>query len=219
MTLTLSWGAFPKPPFAPFLDQQCVLHNNKAEFMSTGPDRGAEASGADAWSTEVYDELRRMARYHFARLPPGQTLQATALVHEAWLKLGGAGQHWENRAHFFGAAAQAMRQILVDQARRKAAGRHGAGQERVELTESKIVGGAPDDQLLAVNDALDRLAAHDAAKADLVKLRFFVGLTLGEAAEVLGISEPTAKRYWTYAKAWLFRELRGERGFGTEASE
>jgi RNA polymerase sigma factor (TIGR02999 family) len=160
------------------------------------------------WSTQLHDELRLLAACKLARLPPGQTLQATALVHEVWLKLGGSNQHWQSRAHFFGAAAQAMRQILIDQARRNAAARHGGGQQRVELTESKIIGGAPDDQLLAVNEALDRLAAHDSVKAELVKLRYFVGLSLAEAAEALGVSEPTTKRYWTYAKAWLYREMK-----------
>ena len=160
-----------------------------------------------SWPTELHDELRRLAASHLARLPPGQTLQATALVHEAWLKLGGSDQRWQGRAHFFAAAAQAMRQILIDQARRKAAAKHGGGRQRVELTESKIIGGAADEQLLAVNEALDRLAAHNATKAELVKLRYFVGLSLKEAAEALGVSEPTAKRYWTYAKAWLYREI------------
>ena len=174
----------------------------------------SERSGPDTvstWSTQLYDELRQIAANQLARQPPGQTLQATALVHEAWLRLGGSDQRWQNRAHFFGAAAQAMRQILIDQARRKAAVRHGGGQERVELNESKLIGGAPDEQLLEINEALDRLAAHDAVKAELVKLRFFVGLPLAEAAEVLGVSEPTAKRYWTYARAWLFREIAAQR--------
>ena len=177
-------------------------------------DRGEKTrpDEVSTWSTELCHELRRMAANQLARQPPGHTLQATALVHEAWLKLGGGDQRWQSRAHFFGAAAQAMRQILIDQARRKAAIRHGGGQERVDLNESKIIGGAPDEQLLEVNEALDRLAAHDAVKAELVKLKYFVGLSLGEAAEVLGVSEPTAKRYWTYARAWLFRELRRERG-------
>jgi RNA polymerase sigma factor (TIGR02999 family) len=178
-----------------------------------------EASNADlrqeevhAWTTRIYGELRQLAAVQLSRQPPGQTLQATDLMHEAWLKLGGSEQRWKNRAHFFGAAAQAMRQILIDQARRKAAMRHGGGHERIDLTESQIMGGAPDDQLLEVNEALARLAAHDATKAELVKLRYFVGLTLEEAAEVLGFSEPTAKRYWTYARAWLYRELRREQG-------
>ncbi|HXG48994.1 MAG TPA: ECF-type sigma factor [Methylomirabilota bacterium] len=160
------------------------------------------------WWTQQYDQLRQMAAQRLARQPPGQTLQATALVHEAWLRLGGNDQHWANRAHFFAAAAQTMRQILIDQARHKAAARHGGGQHRVALTESRIIAGASEDRLLAVNEALDRLAVRDPAKAELVKLRYFVGLTLGEAADVLGISEATAKRRWTYARAWLYREIK-----------
>jgi RNA polymerase sigma factor (TIGR02999 family) len=176
--------------------------------MSGEPNNRVDEGEAVTWSTQLHDELRRLAASKLARLPPGQTLQATALVHEAWLKLGGGDQCWQSRAHFFGAAAEAMRQILVDQARRKAARRHWGGQQRVELTESKIICGAPEDKLLAVHEALDRLAAHDAAKAELVKLRYFVGLSLEEAAEALGISRPTASRHWAYAKAWLFRELK-----------
>ena len=177
-------------------------------------EEGVEKPDQDAvstWSTRIHQELRQLAAHQLSRQSPGQTLQATALVHEAWLKLGAGTTRWQNRARFFGAAAQAMRQILIDQARRKAAARHGGGQERVELTDSRIVGGAPDEQLLEINEALDRLAAHDAVKAELVKLRYFVGLSLAEAAEVLGVSEPTANRYWTYARAWLYRELRCER--------
>ena len=183
--------------------------------MAEAPDAKIRQNSIGTWNTELYDELRRMATNQLARQPAGQTLQATALVHDAWIKLGGSDQRWAGRAHFFGAAAQAMRQILIDQARRKAAVRHGGGQERVELTESQIIGGAPDDQLLEMNDALDRFAAHDPAKAELVKLKFFVGLSLEEAAAVLGLSAPTAKRYWTYAKAWLFREMRGGHGGGS----
>lgn len=178
--------------------------------MSEDGDEKPEQDAVSTWSTQLYHELRQLAAHQLSRLPHGQTLQATALVHEAWLRLGGSDQRWQNRAHFFGAAAQAMRQILIDQARRKAAVRHGGKQERVELNESKLIGGAPDEQLLEVNEALDRLAAHDAVKAELVKLKFFVGLSLAEAAEVLGVSEPTAKRYWTYARAWLYREIAGE---------
>lgn len=165
----------------------------------------------ETWNTEIYDELRRMAANQLARQPPGQTLQATALVHEAWLKLGADTQRWQNREHFFGAAAQAMRQILIDQARRKATLKHGGGQQRVDLTESEIVGGAPDQQLLEINEALERFAVEYPEKAELVKLRYFLGLTLGQAAEVLRISEPTAKRYWSFAKAWLFRDIRGQK--------
>jgi RNA polymerase sigma factor (TIGR02999 family) len=160
----------------------------------------------------VYDELRKLAAQKLARERPGQTLQATALVHEAWLRLAGPDQHtWNGRAHFFGAAAEAMRRILIDRAHRKRAVRHGGGQERVEADVADIPIAAPDgndDEILAVHEALDRLAAHDPRAAQLVKLRYFVGLTIEEAAEVLGVSEPTAKRDWTYARAWLFRAIR-----------
>ena len=156
----------------------------------------------------IYAELRQLARAKMAREQPGQTLQPTALVHEAWLRLGGDEQRWENRAHFFGAAAEAMRRILIDRARRRLAARHGAGAEHVDADEVEIA--APtekDDELLAIHEALDALAAHDARKAELVKLRYFAGLSIEEAAGVLGVSAPTAKRDWTYARAWLFRRM------------
>jgi RNA polymerase sigma factor (TIGR02999 family) len=142
--------------------------------------------------------------------PPGQTLQATALVHEAWLRLGGdATQAWRNRAHFMGAAAEAMRRILVDNARRKKARRHGGDLQRVDVDDLEIGANMPDAQLLALDEALERFAAVDPIKARLVHLRFFGGLTLEEAARELGFSIPTAKRYWAYARAWLFRESAG----------
>ena len=157
----------------------------------------------------VYEELRKLAEARLARENPGQTLQATALVHEAWLRLGGAHQpHWDNRAHFFAAAAEAMRRILIDKARRKGAVRHGGHATRVPLDGLDLASPMPDGQLLALDEALDRLAAHDAVKANLVKLRFFAGLTFADAAQALGFSEPTAKRYWAYARAWLYREIR-----------
>jgi RNA polymerase sigma factor (TIGR02999 family) len=159
----------------------------------------------------VYSELRRLAAAKMSREAPGQTLQPTALVHEAWLRLGGDGQRWENRAHFFGAAAEAMRRILIDRARRKLAARHGAGAEHLDADEIEIAAPGKDDELLAVHEALDQLAAHDARKAEVVKLRYFAGLSIDEAADVLGISAPTAKRDWTYARAWLFREIGSER--------
>ncbi len=158
----------------------------------------------------VYDELRKLAAQKMSHENPGQTLQATALVHEAWLRLGGDQQPtWQNRAHFFAAAAEAMRRILIDNARRKSALRHGGQAERVnlDLDSLGLAGGMDDDQLLAVHEALDHLAAHDAVKAELVKLRFFAGLTIEEAAHVLKLSEPTAKRHWAYARAWLYREI------------
>ena len=165
----------------------------------------------------VYEELRKLAAQRMAREHPGQTLQATALVHEAWLRLGGDHQPaWQNRGHFFAAAAEAMRRILIDNARRKKAARHGGGAERVPLDPEslELAAAMDDDQLLALHEALDRLAEHDTAKAELVKLRFFTGLTLTEAAEVLSISEPTAKRHWAYARAWLFRAIQRDAGPG-----
>jgi len=167
-----------------------------------------ESSAADGLLPQVYDELRKLAAQKMAREAPGQTLQATALVHEAWLRLGGdQPSAWQNRAHFFAAAAEAMRRILIDQARRKKAQRHGGNLERVPLEGLELAAGLADEQLLALHEALDRLAAHDAVKAELVKLRFFVGFTIAEAAQVLGLSEPTAKRHWAYARAWLYREI------------
>ncbi|MDF1816383.1 MAG: ECF-type sigma factor [Verrucomicrobiales bacterium] len=154
----------------------------------------------------VYGELRQLARAKMAREKPGHTLQATALVHEAWMRLG--DQRFENRAHFFAAAAEAMRRILIESARRKQAAKHGGGAERVDADEFEIA--APtekDDEILAVHEALDSLAGHDIRKAELVKLRYFVGLTIEEAADALGISPATAKRDWTYARAWLFRKM------------
>lgn len=171
-------------------------------------DRG-DAKSADELLPLVYEELRRLAAARMAREAPGQTLQPTALVHEAWLKLaGGSSPRFNGRAHFFGAAAEAMRRILIDRARHKAARRHGGGQQRVDIDEIEIAAPARADELLAVNDALDKFAALDRPKAELVKLRFFAGLTIEQTAGVLGISEPTAKRWWAYARAWLFEECK-----------
>ena len=158
----------------------------------------------------VYQELRRIAAHKMAGESAGHTLQPTALVHEAWLRLVDAdGQaQFQNRAHFFGAAAEAMRRILIDRARRKQAQKHGGGKEHVDVDDVEIPAPADDEELLAVNDALDRFAAVDAQKAELVKLRYFVGMTIEEAAAVLGVSEPTAKRWWAYARAWLFSEIK-----------
>ena len=162
----------------------------------------------------VYDELRRLAAHRLAAESPGQTLQATALVHEAWLKLTGgeSERRWNDRTHFFAAAAEAMRRILVDNARRKRRVRHGGELERVDLEQIQVPAPVRDeDELLAVHQALDELAVLDARKAELVKLRFFVGLTFAQASEVLGISEVTAKRDWAFARAWLYRRSgRGE---------
>lgn len=176
------------------------------EIKTISPD--GRLTSADQLLAIVYEELRALASQKMARENSGQTLQATALVHEAWLRLGGDKQPaWENRAHFFAAAAEAMRRILVDNARRKNAERHGGKCERITLDGLDPAVVVDDEQLLAVHEALDRLAKHDAVKTELVKLKFFAGLTTEEAAKVLGISEPTAKRYWAYARAWLFREI------------
>jgi RNA polymerase sigma factor (TIGR02999 family) len=166
------------------------------------------AQSQEEWLPLVYDELRKLAAQKMANEAPGQTLQATALVHEAWLRLGGDQQPaWDNRGHFFTAAAEAMRRILIDRARRRKAVRHGGEARRVSLEDLELAAEADDEPLLAVHEALDRLAVHDAAKAELVKLRFFAGLTMEQAAQVLGFSEPTAKRHWAYARAWLYREI------------
>ena len=156
----------------------------------------------------VYDELRKLAAHKMAREAPGQTLQPTALVHEAWLRLGGgAGEHWNSRGHFISAAAEAMRRILIESARRKQSQRRGGGMEREEIQEDHLVLERPTDEMLAVNEALDKLAGEDPVAADLVKFRYFVGMSLPEAAESLGIAPRTADRLWAYARTWLKLEL------------
>lgn len=171
----------------------------------------------------VYAELRRLAASKMAREAPGNTLQPTALVHEAWLRLQRVGsgtapdareqeRRWQNRAHFFSAAAEAMSRILIENARRKKAIRHGGALERVDIDDVEIAvpSNANEDDLLAVHDALVKLAARDPQKAELVKLRYFIGLTIEDAAEILGISIATAKRYWAFARAWLYQEIKKE---------
>lgn len=159
----------------------------------------------------VYEELRKLAAAKMANEAPGQTLQPTALVHEVWLRLGGDSQpEWKNRAHFFAAAAETMRRIFIDRARRRQAMRHGGGLVRTddEALVDAVASPAEDAEILDVHEALDALARHDPRKAELVKQCYFVGLTLKEAAIVLGISEPTARRDWTYARAWLFSHIK-----------
>ncbi len=188
--------------------------------------RGDKASAQELLPV-VYQELRQLAAHKMAGQAPGHTLQPTALVHEAWLRLVGNEEpsQFAGRAHFFAAAAEAMRHILIDSARRKRAARHGGGQVRVDIEAVEIASLANDDELLAVHDALDKLAAEDSKKAALAKLRYFVGMTfeeaaevLGisvmtfeEAAEVLGISVATAKRHWAYARAFLYEEMRANK--------
>ena len=168
-----------------------------------------DAKPADELLPLVYEELRKLAAHRMGNEAPGQTLQPTALVHEAWLRLvGSENPKFEGRAHFFGAAAEAMRRILIDRARCKRALRHGGGQPQVNLEGVEIAAATEEEKLLAVNDALDKLAARDKLKAELVKLRYFVGMTIEESARILGISEPTAKRWWTYARAWLYNEIK-----------
>ena len=160
----------------------------------------------------VYEELRRLAAWHLANERPGQTLQATALVHEAYLRLVGADDpQWNSQRHFFGAAAEAMRRILIGNARRKKRLKHGGNLERVDIEDLDIPCPMPDDDLLALDEALNRLAELDARAAELVKLCFFVGLTQEQAAEQLGVSISTVERTWAYARAWLFREIQKQR--------
>lgn len=174
-------------------------------------DRGqqGEARAAEELLPLVYGELRKLAGQKMAQQPPGQTLQPTALVHEAWLRLvRGQDESFQNRQHFFAAAAEAMRRILIERARRKKRERHGGQLQRVELDAGEIAAPLPDDDLLALDEALDRLAALDPAAAELVKLRFFVGVAHGEAATMLGLSRSGADRTWVFARAWLFQQLR-----------
>jgi RNA polymerase sigma factor (TIGR02999 family) len=155
----------------------------------------------------VYQKLRQVAAEKMRSEVSGHTLQATALVHEAWIRIGGEKQTWENRWHFFSAAAEAMRRILIDRARSKQAARHGGGLGRVNLDDVEIAAPAAESELLDVHEALDQFAVHHPQKAELVKLRYFAGLTLPEAAALIGVSTPTAERYWAFARVWLFREI------------
>jgi RNA polymerase sigma factor (TIGR02999 family) len=158
----------------------------------------------------VYGELRRLAAAKMSHEAAGQTLQPTALVHEAWLRLGGDAQpDWQNRRHFFAAAAEAMRRILIERARRRAAARHGSGQEHLDTDELELAADSPPEQVLAVNDALEKLAAIDPRRAELVKLRYFAGFSIEDAARTLDVSLTTANRWWVFARAWLFAELKG----------
>jgi RNA polymerase sigma factor (TIGR02999 family) len=172
------------------------------EMAAGEPDAAGELMEA------VYAELRRIAANQMG-MQSGQTLQPTALVHEAWLRLG--GEHlrgWESRRHFYAAAAQAMRHILVDRARQRQALRHGGGQQRIDLHAIEVAALAEDERVLELDEALESLAAVDAKKAELVKLRYFAGFTIEETADALGISVPTANRWWAYARTWLYREIK-----------
>lgn len=169
------------------------------------------AQASEALLPLVYDELRRVAAYKMSNEPAGHTLQPTALVHEAWMRLAGSDQPaWDNRAHFFGTAAEVMRRILVDHARRKQSQKRGAGISHEELDEASFVLVAPPEELLAVDEALEKLAEEDPQAAELVKLRYFVGMTMAEAASAMNLGKRTAEGIWTYAKAWLGRRIREE---------
>ena len=168
------------------------------------------SGAADELLALIYSELRRLAAGKMAGEPPGHTLQPTALVHEAWLRIGGGA--FENRAHFFSAAAEAMRRILIERARRKQRAKRGSGVEHLDVDHLEIAAPTTDeDEMLSVHEALDRLAAQHTRKAEVVKLRYFTGLSFEETADVLGISIPTAHRDWAYARAWLHEEISRER--------
>ncbi|MHC4557475.1 MAG: ECF-type sigma factor [Planctomycetota bacterium] len=167
-----------------------------------------DAQAAEELLPAVYQELRRLAAQKLSQESPGQTLQATALVHEAYIRLVGTeGQNWRSRGHFFSATAEAMRRILIENARRKRRRKHGGDRQRVDLDDADITIEGPSTDLIALDEALAKLADEDRVVADLVKMRYFAGLTLGQAAEILGVSRRTADRYWAYARAWLYQEI------------
>ena len=169
-----------------------------------------EAKATDELLPLVYEELRLLAAQKLSREPPGQTLQATALVHEAYIRLvGDTSPSWNSRGHFFGAAAEAMRRILVDSARRKRTEKHGGGQQRLSLDTAEIVTRVRPEEIIVLDDALERLAEEDPAAAEIVKLRLFAGLSMDQAAEAAGISRASAYRQWSYARAWLRSEIQG----------
>ena len=174
---------------------------------------GGDSKAAQDLLPLVYEELRKLAAHKMANEAPGQTLQPTALVHEAWLRLVGTeNPQFEGRGHFFAAAAAAMRRILIDRARQKLSLKRGAGAARVNLEDIEVASGADDDTLLAVDEALTKLAREDPDSAEFIKLRFFAGMTNDEAAQALGIPERTARRHWSFARAWLFREIQRQAG-------
>ena len=174
---------------------------------------GGDSKAAQDLLPLVYEELRKLAAHKMANEAPGQTLQPTALVHEAWLRLVGTeNPQFEGRGHFFAAAAEAMRRILIDRARQKLSLKRGAGAARVNLEDLEVASAADDDTLLAVDEALTKLAGEDPDSAEFIKLRFFAGMTNDEAAQALGIPARTARRHWSFARAWLFREIQRQAG-------
>jgi RNA polymerase sigma factor (TIGR02999 family) len=191
-------------------DPNLLQNVNDATILLTEVEQG-DPKAAEELLELVYDELRRLAAAKMAQQAPGQTLQATALVHEAWLRLVGArNPAFRNSTHFFAAAAEAMRHILIDRARRKQTERHGGRFERVEMDDFEVAARSPDDELLAVHEVLDAFSLQHPVQAELVKLRYFAGMTNEEASQVLGISLSTLNNYWNFSRAWLFREMRSK---------
>ena len=181
---------------------------SEATLLLTAMEQG-DPTAADKLLELLYEELRRLAASKMARETPNQTLQPTALVHEAWLRLvGSQNPQFENRAHFFSAAAEAMRRILIDRARRKLTLRHGGNCERVDLDGQDFAAPGPDAQLMAVHEVLDKLAKDHPAQAEVVKLRYFAGMTNEETAQALDVSVATVKNYWTFARTWIFNEIK-----------
>ena len=198
--------------------QPAVGNSTKAvAHLATLPDltgildraQQGDSKAAEELLPLVYEELRKLAGQKMANEAAGHTLQPTALVHEAWLRLAGSGaEHWNSRGHFFGAAAEAMRRILIERARKKARVRHGGTLERVDLEHVTVAAQDSDEIVLLIHEALEKLAAESPQKAEIVKLRYFVGMEHAEIAEALGIAEPTVRRHWTYARSWLYAELK-----------
>ena len=180
---------------------------NNITLILTAIEQG-DVKASDRLLPLVYQELRHLAAHKMSKEPQGQTLQATALVHEAYIRLVGSDvQNWNSRGHFFGAAAEAMRRILIENARRKQRLRRGGGRDKIDLNDEDLAIEAPSDDIVALDEALTELTNVDKTKAELVKLRYFAGLTLEQAARILDISPATAKRHWTYAKAWLYGRI------------
>ena len=184
-------------------------HISHATVLLNAVERG-DPKATDELMDLVYQELRQLATRKLAQEPPGQTLQPTALVHEAWLRLiGSENPSFANRAHFYSAAAEAMRRILIERARRRRTRRHGGGYERVDLEDCDLIAPQADNELLAVHEALDKLAREFPVQAEVVKLRYFGGRTNEEVAQILDISLSTVKNYWAFARAWLLQEIKG----------
>jgi RNA polymerase sigma factor (TIGR02999 family) len=184
-------------------------HMSEATLLLTAVEQG-DPKANEKLLDLVYEELRRLAANKMARESPGQTLQPTALVHEAWMRLMGSdNQQFKNRAHFFSAAAEAMRRILIDRARRKLRVRHGGDFERVDLDGLDLAAPGAERELLDVHEVLDKLTKERPIQAEVVKLRYFAGMTNAEIAQVIGVSVPTVKNYWTFARAWIFQEING----------